>query len=204
MTMQHHEKTVAAKLVLSAGDLLLRSIPIIKESISVGRRPYNDIALDDLTVSGEHALIQGRGTDFVVRDLRSRNGTLVNGRPIAEHLLVHGDLIEIGVYRLRFMMERRSPEPDSEAPLGPASLEYLNHAPPGQTVMIDRPIVSVHGSGHVAVVSRRKNGYFLTHLEGLAFPLVNGESIGLTSRLLGDGDLIELSGTMIRFRVQQV
>ena len=69
--------------------------------------------------------------------------------------------------------------------------------------MIDRPIVSVHGSGHVAVVSRRKNGYFLTHLEGLAFPLVNGESIGLTSRLLGDGDLIELSGTMIRFRVQQ-
>ena len=52
MNMQHHEKTVAAKLVLSAGDMLLRSIPIIKESISVGRRPYNDIALDDLTVSG--------------------------------------------------------------------------------------------------------------------------------------------------------
>lgn len=101
------------------------------------------------------------------------------------------------------MMERRAPDPDSEAPLGPANLEYLNHAPVGQTVIIDRPIVSVHGSGHVAVVSRRKNGYFITHLEGLAFPLVNGESIGLTSRQLADGDLIELSGTMIRFRVQQ-
>lgn len=192
---------MAAKLVLSAGDLVLRSIPIVKETISIGRRPYNDIALDDLTVSGEHALIQGRGSEFLVRDLRSRNGTTVNGRLIAEHALVHGDLIEIGVYRLRFMVERRAPEADAELPLGQAVLEYLNHAPPGHHVVVDRPIVSIQGNGHVAVVSRRKNGYFITHLEGLAFPLVNGESIGLTSQGLSDGDLIELSGTMIRFRV---
>jgi hypothetical protein len=54
----------------------------------------------------------------------------------------------------------------------------------------------------VAALSRRKNGYFITHLEGLAFPLVNGDSIGLGSRQLADGDLIELAGTMLRFRIR--
>jgi hypothetical protein len=53
-------------------------------------------------------------------------------------------------------------------------------------------------------VSRRKAGYFITHLEGLALPLVNGESIGLGSRALADGDLIELSGAMLRFRLRMV
>jgi hypothetical protein len=200
--MHSQEKTLAAKLLLSAGERVLRSIAIVKEVISLGRRPYNDIALNDLTVSGEHAVIEMRGSDFMLRDNGSRNGTTVNGRLITEHRLTHGDVIGIGVYRLRFMVERPAAEPGTEPRLGPASLEYLNRPPPGEWVEVDRPIVSVRGSGNVAVVSRRKHGYFVTHLEGPSFPAVNGNPIGLTSQLLADGDLIELSGTMIRFRLR--
>ena len=53
--------------------------------------------------------------------------------------------------------------------------------------------------GQVAVVARRPTGYFVTHLEGPAYPLVNGESIGLSAYALRDNDLIELAGTIIQF-----
>jgi pSer/pThr/pTyr-binding forkhead associated (FHA) protein len=202
--MQQHENTVAARLVLSFGDLVLRSFPVVKPSITIGRRPYNDIALDDLTVSGEHAVILSDGAQRIVKDLNSRNGTLVNGRPTQSHTLEHADLIEVGIYRLRYLVEHRETPPvPGAAAEGVAFLEWLTGPQRGTGQPIDRPIVPVAGAGNqVAVVSRRRNGYFVTHLEGLAFPLVNGESIGLGSHPLADGDLIELSGTMLRFRLR--
>ena len=66
------------------------------------------------------------------------------------------------------------------------------------------PIVSIrNGSGQVAVIARRASGYFLTHVEGLAYPLVNGESIGLGAHVLRDNDLIELAGTIIQFSLDR-
>ena len=193
----------SAKLVLSFGELVLRSVPINKPTISIGRRPHNEIALDDLTVSGEHALITVVDGERLIRDLESRNGTVVNGLAIQSRRLEHADLIEIGIYRLRYLVERRA----LHAPRSSASsayLQWLTGEDPGREQSIDRPIVSVSGGNQVAVVSRRKAGYFITHLEGLALPLVNGESIGLGSRALADGDLIELSGAMLRFRLRMV
>ncbi|GAA4412911.1 FHA domain-containing protein [Quisquiliibacterium transsilvanicum] len=202
--MQQHENTVTARLVLSFGDLVLRSFPVVKTHITIGRRPYNDIALDDLTVSGEHAVILSDSAGRIVKDLNSRNGTLVNGRAMQSHRLQHADLIEVGIYRLRYLVEHR--EPPAAAPddaQAQASLEWLTGPQRGSAQPVDRPIVPIAGAGNqVAVVSRRRNGFFVTHLEGLAFPLVNGESIGLGSHPLSDGDLIELSGTMLRFRVR--
>ncbi len=202
--MQQREKAVAAKLVLSFGDLVLRSIPITKESITIGRRPYNDVALDDLTVSGEHAVILASDAERIIKDLGSRNGTQVNGLPIQSRRLEHADLIEIGIYRLRYLVDRRPAmpaNPDGSAAL--AYLEWLSGPERGREQPLERPIVSVTGGvNQVAAVSRRKNGFFITHLEGLAFPLVNGESIGLVSHPLADSDLIELAGTMLRFRLR--
>lgn len=202
--MQQHENTVTARLVLSFGDLVLRNFPVVKAQITIGRRPYNDIALDDLTVSGEHAVILSDSAGRVVKDLNSRNGTLVNGRSIQSHRLEHADLIEVGIYRLRYLVEHR--EPAAALPADPqahAFLEWLTGPQRGTAQPVDRPIVPISGAGNqVAVISRRRNGHFVTHLEGLAFPLVNGESIGLGSHPLSDGDLIELSGTMLRFRVR--
>lgn len=205
---------MTARLVLSFGDLVLRSFQVDKPTLSIGRRPYNDIALDDLTVSGEHAVVLAEGSDRVLKDLDSRNGTLVNGRPVHSHVLSHADLIEVGIYRLRYLLEQQEvpaqplhglpglPGLESEA-VGVAMVEWLTGPQRGAGQPIDRPIVPIHGAGNqVAVISRRRSGYFITHLEGLAFPLVNGESIGLSAHPLVEGDLIELSGTMLRFRLR--
>lgn len=202
--MQQRENTLTARLVLSFGDLVLRSFPVVKQNLTIGRRPYNDVALDDLTVSGEHAVILSDAGQRVIKDLNSRNGTLVNGRPVQSHRLEHADLIEVGIYRLRYLVEHREiPSPPAPTAEAVAWLEWLTGPQRGSGQPVDRPIVPISGAGNqVAVVSRRRNGFFVTHLEGLAFPLVNGDSIGLGSHPLGDGDLIELSGTMLRFRLR--
>lgn len=203
MTMQQHERTASAKLILSFGELVLRSIPIVTDSVTIGRRPYNDVALDDLTVSGEHAVIMSVDGARTIKDLNSRNGTYVNGAPTRAHRLEHGDVIEVGIYRLRYLVDQRLAGDDSRR-AGAAHLERLSGPDRGGEQPLDRPIVSiVGGTGHqLAVVARRRSGYFLTHLEGPAFPLLNGAPTGLTPHPLSDGDLIELSGTMLRFRLK--
>ncbi len=209
--MQQRETTQAARLVLSSGDLVLRSVPLLGERISIGRRPYNDMALDDLTVSGEHALVlrfgngpgNGPGNQWRVRDLRSRNGTLVNGSLVVEQVLQDGDLIDIGVYRIKFV-GGGSAAGDDDPPVAGSSacVELLNGPNTGTRINLDRAINSIGATGtQVAVIARRRNGYFVTHLEGLAFPLVNGEPIGLLAHPLAHNDLIELGGTMMRFRL---
>lgn len=204
MTMRQHETTAAAKLVLSFGELVLRSIPIVKDSVTIGRRPYNDVALDDLTVSGEHAVIMCVDGMRTVKDLNSRNGTYVNGAPSRAHRLEHGDIIEVGIYRLRYLVDQRPAGDGADPKSESARLERLSGPDRGSEQPLDRPIVSVvGGAGHqIAVVARRRDGYVLTHLEGPAFPLLNGAPTGLTPHPLSDGDLIELSGTMLRFRLQ--
>ena len=92
-----------------------------------------------------------------------------------------------------------SPSP-ATADIRPASLRFLGGHDAGRQMLVERPIVSIrNGSGQVAVVAKRQKGYFLTHVEGPAYPLVNGESIGLSAHVLRDNDLIELAGTIIQF-----
>lgn len=202
--MRHHEEIVAARLVLSAADGNTRSYPILTTDVRIGRRPFNEVVLDDLTVSGAHAVIVSDDGRRLLRDLDSRNGTVLNGTPIRSARLEHGDLIEIGVYRLRYLVDRAPVGParaSADAPPTPAALERMSGPERGRMLALERPITSISGgASQVAVVSRRKNGYYVTHLEGLAFPVVNGDAIGLVSHPLLDGDLIELSGTLYRFR----
>jgi pSer/pThr/pTyr-binding forkhead associated (FHA) protein len=196
--MQQRETTASPKLLLSTASQQLRQIVIDKPRLTIGRRPYNDIMLDDLTVSGEHALLLTRAGASVIEDLRSRNGTLVNDEPVIQRALLDGDRIEIGIYRLQYVIEPLITEGDR--PPEWACVEALSGDAIGKVIAIDRAIVSLsNASGQVAVIARRKNGFFITHLEGTTFPLVNGESTGLISRLLRDDDLIELAGTIFRF-----
>ena len=195
--MQQRETTASPKLLLSTASQQLRQIVIDKPRLTIGRRPYNDIMLDDLTVSGEHALLLTRAGASVIEDLRSRNGTLVNDEPVIQRALLDGDRIEIGIYRLQYVIEPLIPEGDR--PPEWAGVEALSGDAIGKVIAIDRAIVSLsNASGQVAVIARRKNGFFITHLEGTTFPLVNGESTGLISRLLRADDLIELAGTIFR------
>ena len=329
------------QLSLSAAGQPLRTYWLTQTRTVIGRRATNTLVLDDLTVSGEHAVLLAGQQDVVIQDLGSRNGTLVNGAPVARALLNDGDSIDIGIYRLvyrragivsptdaheqgtpsgnaqpldasgpdassrgasssdtfpplslgdtAFLLDRLAPDfplfqapeaakpstslppvdPSSSSgasqqpgifssPIPPAPEEgshagfiegfnraprlpptpvqgqaawppvMLPHAPPpmprarpaldrpadfqgvslrflgghdaGRLLIIDRPIVSIrNGCGQVAVVTNRNGNFFLTHVEGSAYPMVNGESIGLGAHPLRNHDLIELSGTIIQF-----
>lgn len=302
------------QLTLVAAHCSLRTYLLTQNTTTIGRRASNLLVLDDLTVSGEHAILLVTETEAIIQDLDSRNGTLLNGKPIARALLNEGDCIDIGVYRLIYHrqvqmddpLSLRSadvdaartfppveggrgrstswPHPEIHHPVDPArfpplrwlntdgataatgfpapssrghftpwmspgavgegassagfidgfqraprlpprplspvapaagprrsplnqpedfhgvSLRFLGGHDAGRLLLVDRPIVSVrNGSGQVAVVTRRADGFFLTHVEGHAYPLVNGESIGLGAHPLRNHDLIELSGTIIQF-----
>ncbi len=202
--MRDREAALAIRLLVSSGQSPLRVVPVLKECLTIGRRPYNDIALDDLTVSGEHALLRTRGAESVVHDLDSRNGTLVNGMPVDKRVLCDGDVIDIGIYRLRYVLDPGAPGVvvPPQAGQAIASVDFLGGPLAGTVQCIDRPVTRLAGHPEqVAVISRRKGRFFVTHLEGPAFPRVNGETIGLSARQVVDGDLIELAGVTLRFRL---
>ena len=92
-----------AKLILSLDDVVLEEIPLTKERTTIGRKPHNDIHIDNLAVSGEHAVIVTIMNDCILEDLGSTNGTLVNGVLAKRHVLRNNDLIELGKYKLKFV-----------------------------------------------------------------------------------------------------
>ncbi len=93
---------MSGKLVLKFGSSTLGEYPLDKESITIGRRPNNDIAVENLAVSGQHARIITILQDSFLEDLNSTNGTYVNGKLIQKHALQHGDLIKIGKHELLY------------------------------------------------------------------------------------------------------
>jgi hypothetical protein len=95
-----------AKLILSMDGLVLKEIPLTKERTTIGRKPHNDIQIDNLAVSGEHAVIVTILNDSFMEDLGSTNGTLVNGNPVKKHFLQNNDVIELGKYKLKFIQEQ--------------------------------------------------------------------------------------------------
>src|ERR1700694_595760 len=94
-----------AKLILSMDGLVLKEISLTKERTTIGRKPHNDIQIDNLAVSGEHAVIVTILNDSFLEDLGSTNGTVVNGNPIKKHFLQNNDVIELGKYKLKFVGE---------------------------------------------------------------------------------------------------
>ncbi|MFZ4550657.1 MAG: FHA domain-containing protein [Aquabacterium sp.] len=93
------------KLVVSLDGVVIKEVQITKDKTSLGRRPYNDIVIDNLAVSGEHAVMQMVGSDVFIEDLNSTNGTYINGKAVKKQLLQHNDTVEIGKYKIKYMVE---------------------------------------------------------------------------------------------------
>ena len=91
-----------AKLTFETGPFASRVAVIPGQSAAVGRAPDNDIIIGDPATSGRHCRIEVRSGAYWISDLGSTNGTLVNGEPIIDKQLEHGDVISIGQNTIRF------------------------------------------------------------------------------------------------------
>jgi pSer/pThr/pTyr-binding forkhead associated (FHA) protein len=95
-----------AKLILSMDGAVMKEYPLNKERTTIGRKPHNDIVIDNLAVSSEHAAIVTILNDSFLEDLDSTNGLAVNGTPTKKHFLQNNDVIEIGKYKLKYLNDQ--------------------------------------------------------------------------------------------------
>tara|TARA_R110000782_G_scaffold158901_4_gene251046 strand:- start:806 stop:1501 length:696 start_codon:yes stop_codon:yes gene_type:complete len=227
-----------AKLVLSMNGVVQGEYELNQERLTIGRKPDNDIPIDNLAVSGKHALVITILDDSFLEDLGSTNGSYVNGKLVKKHALKDGDVIAIGKHELKYVNEHATADDDdfektmiikpgsasaavaaaqaaekaveSAAPAATAPptgggmplgrLTVLNGPIAGKELELTKALITLGKPGtQVAVISRRPQGYFLTHIEGNSFPLVNSEEIGAKAYQLKDSDLIELAGIKMEF-----
>lgn len=289
---------MTAKLILSMDGLVLKELPLAKERTTIGRKAHNDIQIDNLAISGEHAVIVTILSDSFLEDLNSTNGTYVNGQPIKKHFLQNNDVIELGKYRLKFVAEQPAPgagsadyektlvvrpdmmrrpatepaaarsptdtqggmpplaspapaaapsprpapvaarPPEAPAPrpaepapaarpvpvpapaMAPAAqasapaaagapaaapvalgvIQILSGVNAGKALELTKTLTTLGKPGvQVSVITRRPQGYFITHVEGAQMPVVNGKTIDPQAHPLGDHDVIELAGVKMEF-----
>ena len=255
---------MAAKLILSMNGAVLREYPLNKERMTIGRKAHNDIVIDNLAVSGEHAAVVTIMHDSFLEDLDSTNGLEVNGVPTKKHFLQNNDVIEIGKHKLKYIndqitqttsadfertMVMRGPvgqppaakagtmktqaKPDhagvgeqdeitgkfdapasAAKPAAPAAtkpaaqgesakiavVQILTGPNAGKELELVKNLTTLGKPGlQVAVLTRRPQGFFITHVEGAKFPLVNGEALTNQAYQLNDHDVIELAGIKMEF-----
>ena len=232
------------KLILSMDGLVLKEIALDKERIAIGRKPINDIQIDNLAISGQHALVTTILDDSFLEDQNSTNGTYVNGQPVKKCVLHHNDVIELGKYRLKFIVDNsrrgasaaegvepsaamRAPVPAPPPASAPAVSEtqvlpsevitgahseaafdgtqlgvinVLSGPTAGRQLQLAKALTTLGKPGkQVAVITRRSHGYFITHVEGASYPMVNGRPIEARAQLLNDGDIVEIAGVKMAF-----
>jgi pSer/pThr/pTyr-binding forkhead associated (FHA) protein len=272
------------KLILSLDGQLIKEFILSKERTTIGRKPHNDIQIDNLAVSGEHAVIMTILNDSFLEDLGSTNGTLVNGQPVKKHFLQGNDTIEIGKYKLKYVNETpasmsradfektmvlRAPaasttKPEARkltdtqtnleapakqgeltastpsavtvpadttlpgiatgakldqatvaaaastaavstaaaaaAPQGSGTIQILSGPNAGKELSLAKPLTTLGKPGvQVAVIAKRPQGYFITHVEGANFPVLNGKTLDSQAHQLSDHDIIELASVKMEF-----
>jgi len=240
---------MAAKLILSLNNSVLGEFPLEKERIILGRKADNDIQVDNLAVSGQHAAIITILNDSFLEDLDSTNGTYVNGKLVKKHALKNSDVITIGKHELKYVNDEASDEddefektmiirpgmashaaaaakaeeiPDATPAAAPGAapaagggappppppggggmplgkIQVLSGPGAGKELELKKALITLGRPGvQVAVITRRPQGYFITHVEG-THPVVNGESIGAQAKQLRENDVVELAGVKMEF-----
>lgn len=136
------------KIIISRDGVVEQEIPLKQERMAIGRRSRNDIVLDHPAVSGEHAVITTIRDESFLEDLRSTNGTFVNGHRIGKHFLQHQDQIKLAKYRIEYLA-------DGVRPLPLSSADHLHQgmaAPDAQAVALGAAAVATaaHPAPHLA------------------------------------------------------
>lgn len=212
------------KMIVSIDEVVIKEVQLTKDRTTLGRRPYNDIVIDNLAVSGEHAVIHMSGAEVVLEDLNSTNGTYVNGKAIKKQALQNGDAIEVGKYKIKFVGDNAADNfdktmvltarPAAAAPAAPsavlgtpdaatgpkAAIKVLSGAAAGREVPLTKVVTTI-GKPAVAVaaITKRHHGFVVHHVEGGGNPTLNGTPITSEPLPLKNGDVIELAGTQMQF-----
>lgn len=93
---------MTAKLIMKSDSGETINYDLTQETVTIGRKPNNDIHVDNLSVSGNHAQIITILDDSFLEDLGSTNGTYINGKLVKKHALEHGDKIALGKYQIEY------------------------------------------------------------------------------------------------------
>ncbi|MBI5461003.1 MAG: FHA domain-containing protein [Gammaproteobacteria bacterium] len=194
-----------AKLTLAFKDKKLKIFPILGAELIVGRDPDCAIHIDSLAVQPRHARIFADGAYYCVEGLHSEEPVLVNHKPLsAPANLQDGDLIQVGKHTLSFSSEpaKEGVQANHVPTTRPSTgwLQIMSGSHLGRTIRLDRSMTRLGKTGkESAMISRRDDGYHITHLEGDAPPQVNGVSIGDSSHTLRDGDRVHIGHLELHF-----
>jgi pSer/pThr/pTyr-binding forkhead associated (FHA) protein len=215
------------KMIVSIDGVVIKEVQLTKDRTTLGRRPYNDIVIDNLAVSGEHAILQMTGNEVYLEDLNSTNGTYVNGKAVKKQLLQNSDTVEIGKYKIKYINEVAGPTFEktmilkagavmpppparTDAAAAPAqnadlsgvnaTIKVLSGAAAGREVPLVKVVTTIGKPGvAVAAITKRPHGFVVAHVEGGNKPTLNGSAIGAEPVTLKNGDLLELAGTQMQF-----
>ena len=207
------------KMIVSIDGVVIKEVQLTKDRTTLGRRPYNDIVIDNLAVSGEHAVMQMSGMDVFLEDLNSTNGTYVNGKAIKKQQLQSGDTVEIGKYKIKFVHEGANenhektmvinagsvvaPEPTVAMVVANAAIKVMSGTAAGREVPLVKVVTTIGKPGvAVAAITRRPHGLVVAWGGGVQKPTSNGNPSGTDAVNLRHGDMLELAGTKMQF-VQQ-
>jgi len=140
------------KMIVSIDGVVIKEVQLTKDRTTLGRRPYNDVVIDNLAISGEHAVFQMTGNDVFIEDLNSTNGTYVNGKAAKKQQLANGDTVEVGKYKIKFVSEAVSDGFEKTMMVKSAHSAMAPHAPAGMatpaadSAYAPRPAVAATGA----------------------------------------------------------
>ncbi|CUI09456.1 hypothetical protein BN2497_13689 [Janthinobacterium sp. CG23_2] len=191
-----------AKIIISRDHAVIREVELDKDRMTLGRRPDSDIVLPHPAMSGAHAAFTFIMDDVFLEDLGSTNGTYVNGRRVAKHMLEDHDTIVVARFQLEFIggPRRAAAEADANSVPMVGAIDVKTGPNAGKRLLLTKPLSTLGKPGvQVVAITRQHGAYYLAHVDGDPAPLVNGVAPGKTPRRLAHGDAIEMGGADMVF-----
>jgi pSer/pThr/pTyr-binding forkhead associated (FHA) protein len=201
------------------------TVNLVRDEYSVGRDVENAVRLTERNISRKHAALKRNGTGWILRDLGSHNGCFVNGKRInGEHALGHGDLVQLGDYRMELLDELAASQGDalSKTSTAPGRFSQTLKDLPNRLIMVAGPAIGVPftltqkrvviGRGeecdlpindtsvsrvHAEIRAADDGRYEIMDLGSSNGVRVNG--VELKRSLLDAGDIIELGDVQLKY-----
>ena len=203
-------------LIASVEGVEIKHVYLQNDRTTLGRAADNDIVFDNMVVSAHHCVFELQGlADVFIEDLRSTNGTYIDGKMVKRQRLRDGDVIAIGNFRIEYIEATEHPSTfgetaamkiDTLAPRKPlhAVFQVLNGSSAGLEVPVVKAVTTFGKPGTCVVsVSHRREGFFVGHLDGTSPPALNGDALGGEPVMLSNNDVVEIAGTLMLFHLKE-